>query len=138
MFRREKRVLLRHYLDQGVPKAEIARRVGVSRRTVYHWIETGQLDRELDAEPVRYGPRRRAPSKLDPYNAVIDNRLATPRRRHQAYQLQRLAKAIRRHAAGILAWFRSPTSPVANWTSSFPLETARRLNYQSLIHPARR
>ncbi len=23
MFRREKRVLLRHYLDQGVPKAEI-------------------------------------------------------------------------------------------------------------------
>ena len=51
MFRREKRVLLRHYLDQGVPKAEIARRVGVSRRTVYHWIETGQLDREPDAEP---------------------------------------------------------------------------------------
>lgn len=77
MFRREKRVLLRHYLDQGVPKAEIARRVGVSRRTVYHWIETGQLDRELDAEPVRYGPRRRAPSKLDPYKAIIDERLAT-------------------------------------------------------------
>ena len=77
MFRREKRVLLRHYLDQGVPKAEIARRVGVSRRTVYHWIGTGQLDRELDAEPVRYGPRRRAPSKLDPYKAVIDDRLAT-------------------------------------------------------------
>ena len=66
-----------NYLDQGVPKAEIARRVGVSRRTVYHWIETGQLDRELDAEPVRYGPRRRAPSKLDPYKAVIDDRLAT-------------------------------------------------------------
>ena len=66
MFRREKRVLLRHYLDQGVPKAEIAHSVGVSRRTVYHWIETGQLDRELDAEPVRYGPRRRAPSKLEP------------------------------------------------------------------------
>ncbi len=77
MFRREKRALLRHYLEQGVPKAEIARRVGVSRRTVYHWIETGQLDRELDAEPVRYGPRRRAPSKLDPYKAVIDDRLAT-------------------------------------------------------------
>ncbi len=68
---------LRHYLAQGVPKAEIARRVGVSRRTVYHWIETGQLDRDLDAEPVRYGPRRRAPSKLDPYKPIIDERLAT-------------------------------------------------------------
>lgn len=41
--------------QQRIPKAEIARRVGVNRRTVYHWIETGQLDRELDAEPVRYG-----------------------------------------------------------------------------------
>ena len=77
MFRREKRVLLRHYLEQGVGKAEIARRVGVSRRTVYHWIETGQLDRECDAEPVRYGPRGPAPSKLDPYKAIIDERLAT-------------------------------------------------------------
>lgn len=62
MFRRERRVLLRHYLEQRIPKAAIARRVGVSRRTVYHWIETGQLDREFDAEPVRYGPRRRVPS----------------------------------------------------------------------------
>ena len=70
MFRREKRMLLRHYLDQGVPKAEIARHVGVSRRTVYHWIENGQLDRKLDAEPVRHGPRRQAPSKLDPYKAI--------------------------------------------------------------------
>ena len=77
MFRREKRVLLRHYLEQGLPKAEIARRVGVGRRTVYHWIETGQLDRELDAEPARYGPRRQAPSKLDPYKTIIEERLAT-------------------------------------------------------------
>ena len=49
----------------------------MSRRTVYHWIETGHLDRELDAEPVRYGPRRRVPSKLDPYKAIIDERLST-------------------------------------------------------------
>ena len=61
----------------GVPKAEITRCVGVGRRTVYHWIETGQLDRELDAEPARYEPRRQAPSKLDPYKAIIDERLAT-------------------------------------------------------------
>ena len=50
MIGREKRVLLRHYLEQGMNKAVIARDLGVSRRTVYHWIETGQLDRELDEE----------------------------------------------------------------------------------------
>ena len=49
MIGREKRVLLRHYLEQGMNKAVIARDLGVSRRTVYHWIETGQLDWELDA-----------------------------------------------------------------------------------------
>ena len=46
MIGREKRMLLRHYLEQGMNKAVIARDLGVSRRTVYHWIETGQLDRE--------------------------------------------------------------------------------------------
>ena len=49
MIGREKRVLLRHYLEQGMNKAVIARDLGVSRRTVYHWIETGQLgDYALD------------------------------------------------------------------------------------------
>ena len=43
MYSRETRALLRHYLEQGVGKAELARRFGVSRRTVYHWIETDQL-----------------------------------------------------------------------------------------------
>ena len=53
----------------------IARDLGVSRRTVYHWIETGQLDRELDEERVGYGPRCLMPSKLDPYKPLIDTRL---------------------------------------------------------------
>ena len=51
MYGREQRVLLRHYLERGLSKAEVARELGVSRRTVYHWIETGQLDRELDNAP---------------------------------------------------------------------------------------
>ncbi|MFC4311614.1 helix-turn-helix domain-containing protein [Steroidobacter flavus] len=46
------RVLLRHYLRQELAMSEIARALGVSWRTVYHWIETGQLDRELDNEAV--------------------------------------------------------------------------------------
>ena len=75
MIGREKRVLLRHYLEQGMNKAVIARDLGVSRRTVYHWIETGQLDRELDEERVGYGPRCLMPSKLDPYKPLIYTRL---------------------------------------------------------------
>jgi len=75
MIGREKRVLLRHYLERGMSKAAIARKLGISRRTVHHWIETGQLDRELDDERVEYGPRRPMPSKLDPYKALIDTRL---------------------------------------------------------------
>ena len=66
MIGRETRVLLRHYLEQGMSKAAIARQVGINPRTVYRWIAAGQLDRELDDGAVRYGPRRSRPSKLDP------------------------------------------------------------------------
>jgi transposase-like protein len=41
VYGRERRVLLRHYLEQGVDKAALARDLGVSRRTIYYWIETG-------------------------------------------------------------------------------------------------
>ena len=75
MIGREKRVLLRHYLEQGMSKAAIARDLGISRRTVYRWIKTGQLDRELDDERVGYGPRCAMSSKLDPYKPLIDARL---------------------------------------------------------------
>ena len=50
-----KRVLLR---EQGMSKAAIARQLGVSRRTVYYWIQKGQLHRGGQEEPVQYGPRR--------------------------------------------------------------------------------
>ena len=47
----ETRMLLRHYLQRGVSKAALARRFGVSRRTIHEWVETGQLDRdERDVE----------------------------------------------------------------------------------------
>ena len=52
MIGRETRVLLGHYLEEGVGKAAIARRLGISRRTVYRWIASGQLDRELDDGPA--------------------------------------------------------------------------------------
>lgn len=76
MYGREQRVLLRHYLQQGLGKAEIARNLGVSRRTVYHWIQTGQLDRELDNEAVRYTPRPPVQRKIDPFCPIVLARLA--------------------------------------------------------------
>jgi transposase len=75
MYGREKRVLLRHFLKQGLAKTAVAEKLGVSRRTVYHWIETGQLDRELDDEAVRYRPRPPIPRKVDPYRGIIHSRL---------------------------------------------------------------
>jgi transposase len=75
MHTRETRVLLRHYLEQGVGKSELAKRFGISRRTVYHWIETGQLDRDLDSQEVCYRPRPAVPTLLDPYKAIIQERL---------------------------------------------------------------
>jgi transposase len=76
MYGREQRVLLRQYLERGLSKAEIARELGVSRRTVYHWLETGQLDRDLDNAPVRYASRPVVARKIDAFRPIIDMRLA--------------------------------------------------------------
>jgi transposase len=76
MYGREQRVLLRHYLERGLSKAEIARELGVSRRTVYHWIATGQLDCELDEAPVRYAVRPPVARKVDPFRGILAARLA--------------------------------------------------------------
>ena len=75
MYAREQRVLLRHYLEQGLRKTEIARSLQVSRRTVYHWIDTGQLDRELDNGPAQYSARPAVARKIDPYRQIIAARL---------------------------------------------------------------
>jgi transposase len=76
MYGREQRVLLRHYLERGLSKAEVARELGVSRRTVYHWIESGQLDRDLDNAPMRYTPRPAIACKIDAFRPIIEARLA--------------------------------------------------------------
>ncbi len=71
----ETRMLLRHYLEQGISKAELSRRFGVSRRTINRWIESGQLGLDLSSGVARYSPRPRAPHKLDPYKELIVVRL---------------------------------------------------------------
>jgi len=75
MIGREKRMLLRHYLEQGVSKSALARQLGISRDTIHRWIREGDLDRDLDAGPVEYGPRPVVPTKLDAYKAIIETRL---------------------------------------------------------------
>ncbi len=80
MIGREKRMLLRHYLQEGLSKSEIARRLDISRDTIHRLIRSGELDRDPDAEPVRYKPRPPVATKLGPYRAVIVARLeAYPR-----------------------------------------------------------
>ena len=71
----ETRMLLRHYLQRGVSKAALARRFGVSRRTIHEWVETGQLDRDLSSGGGRYSPRPAVPHKLAPYTGVVEARL---------------------------------------------------------------
>ena len=69
-------VLLKHYLESGLSKTAIARQLGVSRRAVYHWIATGQLERDLSGPAL---PRRRTSrgTKLERYQPLIQERLAT-------------------------------------------------------------
>ena len=67
-------MLLKHYLDRGVSKAELSRRLGVNRRTIHNWVDTGQLDRDLAAGARGYSPRPPVAHKLDPYKAIIDAR----------------------------------------------------------------
>ncbi len=75
MYDWETRMLLKHYLDQGMSKAELARRFRVSRRTIHYWIASGQLDRDPDAEVAGYARRAPTVHKLDPYKGIIEARL---------------------------------------------------------------
>jgi transposase len=69
-------VLLKHYVESGLSKTAIARQLGVSRRVIYHWITTGQLDREVSGTaPARCRASRG--TKLARYQPLIEERLAT-------------------------------------------------------------
>ena len=71
----ETRMLLKHYLERGVSKAELSRRFGVNRRTIHRWMEGAQLERELLGGGTQYTARPAVGHKLDPYQGIIDARL---------------------------------------------------------------
>ena len=54
---------LKHCLDQGMSKAEMARRFGVSERTIRRWVAAGQLDGGLTAGRVAYWARPPVPHR---------------------------------------------------------------------------
>lgn len=59
---------MKQLLREGVKIAEIARRLGVSRQTIYNWKTT-------EAEGVSEKDRPRRASKLDPFRNYIESRL---------------------------------------------------------------
>lgn len=71
----ERRVRLKQYLQLGYTQAAIARELGIDRRTIYRWIQSGQLERDL-TEPPRYRRRPQRPRKLDPFRDYIRERLS--------------------------------------------------------------
>lgn len=91
MIKWEIRVLLAHYLEQGLSKAAIARQLGMNRRTINRWIAAGQLDREVDTGQVPRPVRKKHPSKLDPFKPILEERL----RRYPELSAARLFEEIR-------------------------------------------
>ena len=78
MIKWETRVLLIHYLEQGLSKAAIARHVGIDRRTVYRWISAGELEPDPETGFLPRADRRALQRcKLDPYREIIHTRLTT-------------------------------------------------------------
>jgi transposase len=73
MYRRETLVLLKHLVEAGHLKTAIARELGISRRLFYHWIATGQLERDLSGEVPRQ--QTAATAKLAPFHPLIRERL---------------------------------------------------------------
>lgn len=86
-------VLLRHYLEQGLPKAAIARQLGISVRSIFRWIAEGELDKASDTPP-QYAVRPKKARKLDPYMELVRTRLEA----YPALTARRLLEEIR--AAG--------------------------------------
>jgi transposase len=71
----EKRVLIKHMLEQKLPKAVIARQIGVHRRTINRWIAEGLLDREVATGELPRPVRRSKPTKLEAFKKIIHARL---------------------------------------------------------------
>ena len=69
-------MLLKHYLEEGVSKAKLSRRLGVNRRTIQRWVGAGQLERDMAEGGAVYSRRPRVRHQPYPYKGIIGTRLA--------------------------------------------------------------
>lgn len=73
MFTQEQTVEIRVLARQGRSIRSIAKELNISRQTVRRYLESS-----VTSEP-RYGPRLARPSKLDPFKAYLQDRIAAAR-----------------------------------------------------------
>jgi transposase len=90
------------------------------RDTIHRWIRDGDLDRDLDAAPVRYGPRPPVPTKLAAYKPTLEARLAA----YPELSAVRLLEEIR--AAGYAGGYTQPKEYVRRVRPTPPPEAVIR------------
>lgn len=74
-YRRDTLVFQPHLLEHGIGKRAIVKQLGISPRTVHHWIATGQVTRVIETPMPRTSAPR--PQRLDPFKPLILERLKT-------------------------------------------------------------
>ena len=70
MLSKEESAVMHHYLKEGLSKTAVAKKLGISRRTVHRYVAE-------EKESPEYKARPRAPSKIDPFRNYVDERLKT-------------------------------------------------------------
>ena len=68
MLSKEEFIIMQHYLEEGLSKTAIARKLSINRRTVHRYLKSGKN------RPC-YRPRPPKPSLLDPFKHYIQGRL---------------------------------------------------------------
>jgi transposase len=68
MLSKEEFIIMQHYLEEGLSKTAIARKLGINRRTVHRYLKSSKTG-------PGYQPRPPKPSLLDPFKHYIQGRL---------------------------------------------------------------
>jgi len=70
MLSKEESAVMKHYLKEGLSKTAIAKKLGISRRTVHRYVREGKGSPEYRRRPP-------APSKIDTFREYLSARLNT-------------------------------------------------------------
>ena len=72
----EQRVLLKHYLEEGMPVAVLVLRLRIDRYTIQRWIAGVKTECDVDVADVRYPAWPERPGKLETCKPLIEERFA--------------------------------------------------------------